>query len=500
MAGIGFELKKLFADDGTATGDIKATIFSTIIGIGPWLITIVSLNILNFIAKIYIPLRSDRNIFITAIIYTFIFSQIFMGPFQYLITRFISDKIYSDQKKEISGAFIGGIKIIFMITFIAGYIYIKNSPLPSSFKYVEIVLFSLTAMTWLTMIFIGVLKNYKFVVASYLIGNVIAATLGVAFFKFEIFKGLLFYLPFPLLLAYTIGMLTTFFLISSYLMSILKNENSSEFAFLNYYRGYLSLGIMGTLFVIGNWAHIGINWLTGNTYLVGGTFLASPFYEIIAFYASILVIPTMVYFFVFLETNFFNYYKDYYRDLNTYGNNEEIESKRKKMIDVLKEEILYCMELQFFISLSFAFVSNIVFENFGLDMYYVDLFRIMVFGTYCTVFTSIYLVLLLYFDARKESLILSIVFSILNIVLSYAFNKLGPVYSGVGYFLANFISLILANFILDTVLKKLNFQTFYRQNFKVVIGNALLNKIEIFFNKKGYIVIMLIIVLLISFN
>lgn len=499
MAGIGFELKKLFSDDATVTSDMKATIYSTIVGIGPWLITTVSLNVLSFIAKIYIPLRSDRNIFITAIIYSFIFSQIFMGPFQYLVTRFISDKIYLDETKEIRGAFIGGIKIIFMITFIAGFIYMKNSPLPSYFKYVEIILFSLTAMTWLTMIFIGVLKNYNFVVISYLIGNVVAIVLGVIFFKFEIFRGLLVYLPFPLLLAYTIGMFVIFFLISSYLMSILENEGSSEFAFLNYYSGYLSLGVMGTLFVIGTWAHIGINWLSENTYLIGGTFLASPFYEIIAFYASILVLPTMVYFFIFLETNFFVHYKEYYYELNNYGNNDEIERKRGKMIEVLKKEILYCMELQFFISLSFAFISNIIFENFGLDLYYVDLFRIMVFGTYCTVFTSIYLVLLLYFDARKEALILSTVFAVLNIALSYIFFKLGPVYSGVGYFIANFISLILANFILDNVLAKLNFQSFYRQNFKVIIGNRALKKVEIFFNKKGYIIVMLITIIFISF-
>lgn len=52
MAGIGFELKKLFDDsEETPFGSAKALLFSTAVSIGPWFITATSLNLILLISK-----------------------------------------------------------------------------------------------------------------------------------------------------------------------------------------------------------------------------------------------------------------------------------------------------------------------------------------------------------------------------------------------------------------------------------------------------------------
>ena len=52
MAGIGFELRKLFMEEKEQPfGNIKALIFSAAISVGPWLITSTSLNLLILISE-----------------------------------------------------------------------------------------------------------------------------------------------------------------------------------------------------------------------------------------------------------------------------------------------------------------------------------------------------------------------------------------------------------------------------------------------------------------
>ena len=61
MAGIGFELKKMFSEENSTFDDLKAVAYSTLIGVGPWFITVITLNILMYAGKKYIPLRVERN-------------------------------------------------------------------------------------------------------------------------------------------------------------------------------------------------------------------------------------------------------------------------------------------------------------------------------------------------------------------------------------------------------------------------------------------------------
>ena len=52
MAGIGFELKKLFSEEEELPfANLRAIIFSIIVSVGPWLITATSLNIIIWISN-----------------------------------------------------------------------------------------------------------------------------------------------------------------------------------------------------------------------------------------------------------------------------------------------------------------------------------------------------------------------------------------------------------------------------------------------------------------
>ncbi|WP_052191782.1 exopolysaccharide Pel transporter PelG [Cetobacterium sp. ZWU0022] len=498
MAGIGFELKNLFSDDNSSFDDIKAMTYSILIGVGPWLITVITLNILMLIGKQYIVLRAERNLFMTAIVYSFIFSQLLTSAFQYLITRFISDCIYSGEQKKLKSTYIGSIKLVTIIAFMIGVLYFKGVEFPNYFSFTLIALFCFLCGIWISMNYISAVKNYTYSIISYATGNFVAIVFGVYFLKFsklEIFNENLAY---AVVLAYTLGIGVTFFLLYSYLVFIFEDSKESEFEFIRAFRRYTSLSFIGIFFNLAMWGHIFVNWRFGDSYKVSGVFLSSPLYEVAVFYSFFITIPTMVYFLVFMETKFFPIYKKYYALLTLNGNLREINNERKRMIGVLKEEIYYIMELQFFVSFSMALLSKLIFLHFGMDLYLLDLFRVMIFAAYCTVFVSVYITIFLYFDSRKEGLFISILFFVLSVFCSIGGSYFGESYSGIGFFIAAFISLIASELVLDRISKNLNYITFYRQNFSFKIQSPILEKIEIFFNKSLFLPIMIVIFLLLN--
>lgn len=498
MAGIGFELKNLFSEENSTLEDIKAIAYSALIGVGPWLITVITLNVLMFIGKQYILLRSERNLFMTAIVYSFIFSQLLTGTIQYLITRFISDCIYSGEQKKLRSTYIGSIKFITLIAFFIGVLYFKNTSLPWFFAYTLILLFCFLSGIWISMNFISVIKNYNYSIIAYVLGNLVAILMGVYLLEYsknEFFKS---NLAFSIVFAYTLGIGVTFFMLYIYLTYIFENSQENEFEFLRAFKRYSSLSFIGIFLNFAMWSHIFINWIYGSSYRVGGVFLSSPLYEVAVFYAFFLTIPTMVYFLVFMETKFFPNYKRYYAMLTLNGKLNEINEERQKMMQILKEEIYYIMELQFFISLSVALVSKLIFLNFGMDLYLLDLFRIMIFAAYCTVFITIYITIFLYFDSRKEALFISCLFFILSLSCTLGTSFLGEQYSGLGFFIASFITLIFSEFTLEKISKNLNYITFYKQNFSFNIQAPIIEKVEKVLNKRFLLPLLVIIILLLS--
>ena len=95
MAGVGFELKKLFRAR-TVAGYLKAYSFSALITTGPFIlltgmVLVVQLLFLWFQVPSY-----ENDIFVASTVYAFIFSQIFSSGFVKVVTRYLSDCISTD--------------------------------------------------------------------------------------------------------------------------------------------------------------------------------------------------------------------------------------------------------------------------------------------------------------------------------------------------------------------------------------------------------------------
>jgi uncharacterized membrane protein len=98
MAGIGFELKNLFADTkGVSKANIAVK--SVVVSTGPWLISIATLASLLIFLK---PGMSGTDFYTLSgtFVYTFIFSMIISSPISNAATRHFSKRPFQQERRK----------------------------------------------------------------------------------------------------------------------------------------------------------------------------------------------------------------------------------------------------------------------------------------------------------------------------------------------------------------------------------------------------------------
>jgi len=86
MAGVGFELKRLFSAH-TAAGHIKAYSYSAIVTTGPFALLTSMVLAIQTLFQLYGVGWDESAVFLGAVVYSFVFSQILSCGFTIVLTR-----------------------------------------------------------------------------------------------------------------------------------------------------------------------------------------------------------------------------------------------------------------------------------------------------------------------------------------------------------------------------------------------------------------------------
>ena len=106
MAGIGFELKKLFQKRGLAA-TVRAYGYAGVICTGPMLLGIVLLVGVSFLCDQTGATRHNRELLICMITYTLLASLTVTNFFSMVVTRYIADMLYEERHEAILSSFWG---------------------------------------------------------------------------------------------------------------------------------------------------------------------------------------------------------------------------------------------------------------------------------------------------------------------------------------------------------------------------------------------------------
>ncbi len=477
MAGIGFELKKLFGDD-VFTKRIRAYIYSTLVSVGPWITTVIVLNIITLSAGKLFSDVTQKDLFMGTVVYSFVFSQILTAPWQMLIVRFLSDKMFSETYDAVKPSFIGLSKILLVLSGGVAVWYYSRTELPVYYIFFAIILFLLISMTWIIMVYLSAVKNYAIIAQSFIYGGISAV--GLAWLTMRHPIGFPLYKDASnLLLSYTAGIAVTFAIL---LMTFLKTfiySNRKEFEFLTYFKKVPSLFFIGFFYTAGLWADDILMWFSVLGVDVFGAYRFAPLYDNAVFIAFLTIIPSMVLFMVSIETEFYDSYRNYFGLITSNGPFDHIETARKEMTRTIFSQLIYVMEVQIIFTIICIILSREIFMFLQLPIVFTEIFKVTASGALCNAFVLIIMLILLYFEARIQALIISILLFVGNTIWTLVFIPKGIDYYGFGYFIGSFTALCVAVVMLVFFLQDITYFTFFRQPMFSRKNRSIIHKIAV---------------------
>jgi len=160
MAGIGFELRKLLKRD-SYIGLFQAYAYASIIGAGPWVLSIVGILIIGVLSISVVVPEYMITQFQTSVTYLIAGSLIATGPVQLAFTRFTADLLFGKNDARVLPNFIG---VMLLVTsacgvFGLGLVAFAFQGLNNLYRLLMLTGFVLLSNIWVATIFLSGLKQ-----------------------------------------------------------------------------------------------------------------------------------------------------------------------------------------------------------------------------------------------------------------------------------------------------------------------------------------------------
>lgn len=475
MAGIGFQLKQLY-NQSNFFAQLRAYGYSTVTAVGPMFLSILLITAAReWLVHLNTP-SSEVNLFMASVQYAFIFSQILTGGFLFVISRFVADQTFMEKEENVLSSMYGAIGIVLLIGFIAAVLFYWSSTLPLLFKFISYLFFVELNIIWILSMYVSALKDYRKIVKGYLIGVAVAALIiwaATGLFGMKtaasVFIGL------------DVGFLLIAVMLMRDIFGFFQLNNKQYFYFLTYMEKYPFLFFIGLFYYAGLYGHNLAVWLGERRVIVADTFVMAPYYDTPVFYAYLSVLPALVLFMVTLETTFYTTYKKYYgRILNGFPL-QDIESAKQEMYRTLRIEILFLAQVQLLVTFVFLFIGVRFLPFLGLTQDQIDIFMVVVLGSWFLSLTITFFLILLYFDERKSAFFLTGLYALLSFFGTILFSGQFGLH-GAGMFAAAVLSFIYGSRLLIRQLNDIDYSTFCYQP---IIYKEKITRTEQFLRKVG---------------
>ncbi len=458
MAGIGFRLEKILSYD-SYVNLLQGYAYSAIVSAGPLLCTIFTIAFLTIVLPGNLP-YAEIMIFRTLVVYVYAVTLITTAPAQMIITRYMSDRIFLNDRQAIVPAFVGIIAISLVIHAIFGATAIHLVELDFASSVTAVILFLAISIVWIAMIVLSAAKEFIRIVKSFFAGSALSVVAGFVLGKQ---LGLL-----GLLAGFTAGQVLLVIMLVAQIFTEFEYRKQVEFYFLEYFKKYMALAFIATFYNIGIWADKFIFWFTTQTGVkIHAVLHISPVYDIPVFVAYVLVVPTLAMFTIRVETHFYIHYRKYFLSILGKHPLSSLEERRKNIIEVLRVSMGRMIVMQGTITVMGLFIAPKVYMYFGMSPVNLGVLQIAILATFLQALLQTLLIIILYFDFRMDALAMSAIFAATNVLFSVYSIDAGLSWYGYGYFLSCLAALIAGFLLFNYRMKHLLYYTFVSQ--KIIV-------------------------------
>lgn len=429
MAGIGFELKRIFKKDSLISV-LSGAAYSTVVVIGPTIIVMATLLVLygalGFMEVIY----ADRELLSSAILYIFVFALLITAPINAVMSRYIADRIFEEQYEDILPSFYTGLIISELAGAVAGLLFAVRLVLVGEVELWFVVLSYLFFMeliaVFYALTYLTATKDYKIVASDFLIGMLAAFLLALASNKvfgcriiYAILGGMCFGF-------WVIGMLQF-----AYIRHFFSVSNKNYRGCLHYF-GDLKALFFGTLFyTLGLYVHNFVFWGTSGHLVIAESFYSYQPYDMAACLGMFTNISAMVIFTVMAETKFHDIYQSY-NEAIIGATLKDIELAKKNMFRLLIQQIGYVVRVQAIISVIIFLLAVIFLPDYGFSGLEMTIYPSLaaaffgIFTMYCNI------IFLYYFNDSRGTFYTGLIFFIGTLIGSLAATHFEPQFYGIG--------------------------------------------------------------------
>lgn len=459
MAGIGFELRKVFHKESLLS-KIKGVAFASMATIGPTVTFILLLLAIRVFMDVLGVLEAAEHFFSSACLYIFVMATMISSMLNTISARFTADMLYEEKEEYIPSAMYGTVFLAVILSALFGFImccllYFRYG-VPLTFLAGYYLFGIMITVTYTAMTFISAIKEYMKITRSYISGILMACIMGIVFYLLGMDAILC------IVYALTIGFFVINVRLIYYVISYFQESNKKFFVFLSYYKKYPALFLSGVFYILGLYISNIIYWFLSDISEVITIFHVAPAYDMATFMAIIVNLPATVIFVVKVETEIFLTYKKYVSAVNNAGY-EKIEKYRDIMSNTISVQLFFVYEIQLIIAVILTCLSIFFFPMIGLGGLTLDFFLLLGIAYYCIFSMYFTIVILYYFDDRKGSCVAAGVFLLVTIVAALCAVRGGVGYYALAPLLGSLAGWCIAFFRLRNVLANINARLFCRE-------------------------------------
>ncbi len=409
MAGIGFELKKIYGRQ-TLASNLWGTLYATMLTIGPTVLAALTMLALNILLSLTGLTVLEGRFFISSTTYAFLTALLVTSFFATPVSRYIADCIYLGKESEIFPAAFGvltfttSISGVIMALLCVGVYSQTQGRVTISFLVAYYFLGVLVTGAYTLMNFASALKHFRTLTFSFIFGLLL--TVGVYFLCNS-------WLKLVRVTSACIALASCFFVVIFALVFQCTRSFGAPkgryFAFLPYFRQYPMLAVGNLSYMLGLYGPTIIFWFFSVAREQVSIFRTAPSFDMALFLAFLVNTPSLVIFVVKVETAFYEKFVVYISALNN-GTLHMIQKERKVMTRALLQELFFVYEVQLIITVVLVCLISVIFPYLDANIQMLHMFVMLSLGIYsvfCMYFT---IVVFYYFSDYTGACISSLIF------------------------------------------------------------------------------------------
>jgi len=228
---------------------------------------------------------------------------------------------------------------------------------------------------------------------------------------------------------------------------------------ISYFSKYKYLLGAGVFYSAGIWIDKIALWFYAGSHVEGTYLVLFEPYDITVYFANLTLIPGLVYFMVFSETNFYVRLRRFLLKIST-RTFTEIQEEKFRLLNTMKVSLREQSIFQGVITVGLMVVAGSINENFLGGLSSPTTLRIVLSGVFFHLLFLTLLTFLFYLERYKEAFITQICFFSVNFGGTLYFAGMStPVY-GVGYLTAGILTSILSGLYLTRAIKTMDRRIF----------------------------------------